>query len=167
MRSHVCKFLYLSIVQNSLLDLKVIIHLHPIMPELQREGLNGMNLSKKKFDFKSTYEYILGLDEKIRFVGIINDLGRLVYGGMRPGVISLENETESVKMYMEFALISKLHTDFDSKLGEVLYSMTVRKKIKMLSFPVLDHLIRLSLETDADHERIIANILAYLKKIQE
>ena len=116
-------------------------------------------------NYKKIYEYILGIDDKIRFVGIINDLGRLVYGGMRPGIMSLESETESIKIYMEFALISKLHTDFDSKLGEVLYSLTVRKKIKMLSFPITEHIIRLSLEKDADHEKIVNNVLDFLKMI--
>ena len=121
---------------------------------------------KEITDYKEIYEFILGIDDRIRFVGIINDLGRLVYGGMRPEVMSLESETESVKMYMEFALISKLHTDFDSKLGEVLYSLTVRKKIKMLSFPCDKHIIRLSLEKDADHEKIINNVLSYLKPLE-
>ena len=121
---------------------------------------------RETMDYKRIYEFILGIDDKIRFVGIINDLGRLVYGGMRPGIMSLESETESIKIYMEFALISKLHTDFDSKLGEVLYSLTVRKKIKMLSFPVTDHIIRLSLEKDADHEKIVNSVLDFLKKIE-
>ncbi|VFJ12458.1 DUF6659 family protein [Candidatus Nitrosocosmicus franklandus] len=120
---------------------------------------------KEGLNYKEIYEFILGIDKKIRFVGIINDLGRLVYGGMRPGIMSLESETESIKMYMEFALISKLHTDFDPKLGEVLYSMTVRKKVKMLSFPITDHIIRLSLEKDADHEKIIKNVLSFLKPL--
>jgi hypothetical protein len=124
-------------------------------------------IDDKALDYKQIYEFILGLDDKIRFVGIINDLGRLVYGGMRPGTISLESETESVKIYMEFALISKLHTDFDSKLGEVLYSLTVRKKIKMLSFPVSDHIVRLSLEKDADHEKIVNMIVGYLKSLDQ
>ena len=122
---------------------------------------------RKIKDYKQIYKFILGLDDKIRFVGVINDLGRLVYGGMRPGVISLESETESIKIYMEFALISKLHTDFDSKLGEVLYSLTVRKKIKMLSFPVEDHIVRLSLEKDADHEKIVNMILGFLKSVDK
>ena len=126
-----------------------------------------IKLVDKVLDYKKIYEFILGIDDKIRFVGIINDLGRLVYGGMRPGVLSLESETESIKIYMEFALISKLHTDFDSKLGEVLYSLTVRKKIKMLSFPIGDHIIRLSLEKDADHEKIVDMILEFLKSLDK
>ena len=124
-----------------------------------------MNVLTKdtKLDYKAIYDYIVGLDQDIRFIGLIDDMGRLVYGGMRPGKISLESETESIKIYMEFALISKLHTDFDSKLGEVVYSLTVRKKIKMLSFPVKGgHIIRISLEKEADHEKIVNAILIYL-----
>lgn len=115
-----------------------------------------------KLNYKAIYDFIVGLDPDIRFVGLIDDMGRLVYGGMRPGKISLESETESIKIYMEFALISKLHTDFDSKLGEVVYSLTVRKKIKMLSFPLSGHIIRLSLEKEADHEKIVNVIITYL-----
>jgi len=122
-------------------------------------------INDNKLDYKAIYDYITGLDKDIRFVGLIDDMGRLVYGGMRPGKISLESETESVKIYMEFALISRLHTDFDSKLGEVVYSLTVRKKIKMLSFPISGHIIRLSLEIEADHEKIVNGILNYLSEL--
>ena len=115
-----------------------------------------------RLDYKTIYDFIMGLDPTIRFVGLIDDMGRLVYGGMRSGKISLESETESVKIYMEFALISKLHTDFDAKLGQVVYSLTVRNKIKMLSFPIEGHIIRLSLEKEADHEKVVNSVLAYL-----
>ena len=115
-----------------------------------------------KLDYKTINDFIMGLDPAIRFVGLIDDMGRLVYGGMRSGKISLESETESVKIYMEFALISKLHTDFDAKLGQVVYSLTVRNKIKMLSFPIEGHIIRLSLEKEADHEKVVNSVLAYL-----
>jgi hypothetical protein len=121
-----------------------------------------MLINDNKLHYKAIYDFIVGLDPDIRFVGLIDDMGRLVYGGMRPGKISLESETESIKIYMEFALISKLHTDFDSKLGEVVYSLTVRKKIKMLSFPISGHIIRLSLEKEADHEKIVNSIITYL-----
>jgi hypothetical protein len=119
-----------------------------------------------KLNYKAIYDYIIGLDQNIRFIGVIDEMGRLVYGGMRPGKISLESETESIKIFMEFALISKLHTDFDSTLGEVVYSLTVRKKIKMLSFPIMGgHIVRLSLEKEADHEKIANAILIYLSAL--
>lgn len=145
-----------------------------LLPYLQRYLMlvEHWNLVKNalnkdaKLDYKAIYDYILGLDPDIRFIGVIDDMGRLVYGGMRPGKISLESETESIKIFMEFALISKLHTDFDSTLGEVVYSLTVRKKIKMLSFPITaGHIIRLSLEKKADHEKIVNAILIFLKTL--
>ena len=117
-------------------------------------------------DFKSIYDYILSLDNNVRFVGFIDDMGKLVYGGMRPGMISLENETESIKIYMEFALINKIHADFDAMLGKVIYSLTVREKIKILTFPVETYIIRISLERQTDHEKILNSILEYLKKTQ-
>lgn len=117
-------------------------------------------------DFKSIYDYILSLDSNVRFVGFIDDMGKLVYGGMRPGMISLETETESIKIYMEFALINKIHADFDAMLGKVIYSLTVREKIKILTFPFETYIIRISTERQTDHEKILNLILEYLKKIQ-
>jgi hypothetical protein len=116
-----------------------------------------------KVDFKLMYDYILNLDSNIRFVGFIDDMGKLIYGGMRNGVISLEHETESIKLYMEYALINKIHADFDAMLGKVVYSLTIREKIKILTFPLENYIIRISLEIRADHDKIVDLVLKYLK----
>ncbi|MBA3286077.1 MAG: hypothetical protein H0U27_13610 [Nitrosopumilus sp.] len=116
-------------------------------------------------DFKAMYDYILSLDNNVRFIGFIDEMGKLVYGGMRPGKISLENETESIKIYMEYALINKIHTDFDTMLGKVIYSLTVREKIELLTFPLEKYIIRISLERHTDSQKIIYSILDYLKKL--
>ncbi|MGN6821734.1 MAG: hypothetical protein ACTHJ7_02995 [Candidatus Nitrosocosmicus sp.] len=116
-----------------------------------------------KLDFQSIYDYILSLDNTIRFIGFIDEMGRLVYGGMRPGVFSLEHENESIKLYMEYALINKIHSDFDKDLGKIIYSLTIREKIKVLTFPLGQHILRISLERHADHDKIINMILDHLK----
>ncbi len=118
-----------------------------------------------KMNFKSMYDYILSLDKNVRFIGFIDEMGKLVYGGMSPGKISLENETDSIKVYMEYALINKIHTDFDEKLGKVIYSITVREKIEILTFPIEKYIIRISLERNTDYAKILFSILDYLKKI--
>jgi hypothetical protein len=117
-----------------------------------------------KMDFKSMYDFILSLDQNVRFIGFIDEMGKLVYGGMRPGKISLENETESIKIYMEYALINKIHTDFDTRLGKVIYSITVREKIELLTFPIENFIIRISLERNTDSQKILYSILEYIKK---
>ncbi len=115
-----------------------------------------------KMDLKSMYDHILNLDNNIRFIGFIDTLGKLVYGGMRPGIISLNSETESINLYLEYALINKIHSDFDTMLGKVIYSVTVREKIKILTFPLEKYIIRISLERQTDHEKILNSILEYL-----
>lgn len=115
-------------------------------------------------DFKPLYDYILNLDNSIRFVGFIDDIGRLVYGGMKPGVLSLEGKIDSINLYMEYALINKIHSDFDSTLGKIIYSLTIREKITILTFPLEQHVLRISLERQSDHDKIINSILDYLKK---
>jgi hypothetical protein len=67
---------------------------------------------------------------------------------------------------MEFALINKIHADFDAMLGKVLYSLTVREKIKILTFPVDTYILRVSLERQTDHEKILNSVLDYFKKQQ-
>ena len=117
-----------------------------------------------EINFEPLYNFLLNLDEKIRFIGFIDEMGKLVYGGMRPGIISLERETESIKLYMEYALINKIHSDFDSMLGKIIYSLTIREKIKILTFPLENYVLRISLEKDTDHEKILNSILEFLKK---
>src|SRR5919107_98275 len=117
-----------------------------------------------EINFEPLYNFLLNLDEKIRFIGFIDEMGKLVYGGMRPGIISLERETESIKLYMEYALINKIHSDFDSMLGKTIYSLTIREKIKILTFPLENYVLRISLEKDTDHEKILNSILEFLKK---
>jgi hypothetical protein len=118
-------------------------------------------------DLKLIYDHVINLDDKIRFVGFIDEMGKLVYGGMRPGVTSLERETESIKLYIEYALINKIHSDFDPMLGKIIYSLTIREKIKILTFPLEKHVLRISLEKDADHEKILNSILDNLKKVNQ
>ncbi len=50
-----------------------------------------------------------------------------------------------------------------SMLGKVIYSLTTREKIKILTFPMEKYILRISLEIQTDHEKIIKLILEYLK----
>jgi hypothetical protein len=47
---------------------------------------------------------IMGVDSKIRFVGIINEMGRLLSGGIRPGIKPLIEESARQTLFMEVAL---------------------------------------------------------------
>jgi hypothetical protein len=60
-------------------------------------------------------------------LGIITKMGRLVAGGMRPDLGSLEDKEGSSKLYVQFALMSEMRKDFDDIFGKAIYSFTERE----------------------------------------
>jgi hypothetical protein len=106
-------------------------------------------------------EKIYSINQQIRFAGVITKMGRLVAGGMRPDMKSLEGKDDSSKLYVQFALMTEMRKDFDDIFGKAIYSFTEREKIKLASFPLNDnHILRVSIEKkEKDHAQIIQSIL--------
>lgn len=106
-------------------------------------------------------ERIYSTNQHVRFAGVITKMGRLVAGGMRPDLESLEDKEDSSKLYVQFALMTEMRKDFDDIFGKVIYSFTEREKIKLASFPLDDnHILRVSIEKkEKDHAQIIQGIL--------
>ena len=86
----------------------------------------------------------------IRFVGVINRMGRLAAGRFRSGVRSHLDDKEDRSAYMQLALEIFLGEQFDGKLGEVEYTLMRRKKIVVVCVPVGEHVILVSAEPDVD-----------------
>jgi hypothetical protein len=116
-------------------------------------------------NFEKLSNDIFSLSSDIRSVIVIDKMGKLVAGGMRQGVTSMEEKENSQKLYVEFALRSVMREEFDREFGKTIYSFSEREKIKLASFPLNnDHnLLRISMEKEADHTKIIDNILKILR----
>jgi hypothetical protein len=113
-------------------------------------------------DFDKLCDRIFAADRSIRFAGMIDKMGTLVAGGMRKGIKPLEPREDRRKLYIDYALRSAMRSDFDQKYGRVVYTLSEREKIKIASFPYGDHLILISIEKKAQHDRIISKILKLL-----
>src|SRR5439155_9485833 len=87
-------------------------------------------------DFNATCKNVLDLDDKIRFAGIINEKGKLVAGGLRSGLKSLEDPKDDEMLFMELALRVKMRQEFDKQLGTVKFSLSMREKVIVMSFPL-------------------------------
>jgi hypothetical protein len=96
-------------------------------------------------------------------------MGKLIAGGMRQGVKSMESTVDSQKLFVEFALRSMMREEFDEEFGRTVYSFSVREKVTLASFPLDNHhILRVSIQKDEFHYyeimesilRIIANINA-------
>ena len=102
---------------------------------------------------------------KMRFVGIINKMGKLVVGKFKKGVTSYLNDKEDGMAYMEFAMEVFLREEFDEKLGTIDYVLSKRKKINVISMPLGEYLILISTEPDAEVESIVQKTYDIFRKI--
>lgn len=115
-------------------------------------------------DWKSTSKHILSLP-KIRFIGVINNMGRLILGNYKKGIVPIA-EIDQYKMCMEHALELFMKKDLDSTLGPLDYIISKRKNITIITIPVNNYLVLISAEAKTKIEPIIENILQRLNQLR-
>jgi len=83
---------------------------------------------------------ILESDEKILLVAIINSKGRVVEAKMRDDRVTKDLTDQKREMFfMQIALKSAMHRDFDGEFGLTKYAYSIREKISTLSFLLNDY----------------------------
>ena len=99
-------------------------------------------------NLKDLCDDVFALSSAIRSAIVIDKMGKLVVGGMRQGINSMEQKEDSQKLYVEFALRSAMREEFDKEFGKTIYSFSVREKIRLASFPLDNHhhILRVSME---------------------
>lgn len=117
-------------------------------------------------DYIQLYDRIMGIDSKIRFVVIVDLEGRKMSGGQRDGIsnhLSPDDERQSIRHAID---AWKLRMHFTGSIGKGKYAFAEYEKIKRITIPVDDkHLIYMTVETDADHTRIIGQILLEIQTL--
>jgi len=115
--------------------------------------------------WKSTSKYILSFPE-IRFVGVVNNMGDLVVGDYKKGIVPIA-EIDQYKMCMEYALELFMKKDLDDTLGTLDYIVSKRKNVAIITIPVNNYLVLISAEPHAKIELIIEEILEALSDMQQ
>ncbi|HEX2471594.1 MAG TPA: hypothetical protein VHJ59_02470 [Nitrososphaera sp.] len=117
---------------------------------------------------KEICNQVLQLDKSIRFAGIANNMGTLIAYKLREGLVPLLNEEELQNSIMKTVLRMKTREDYEPKLGDVIYTFALYKRVKRASIP-LDHpdlaVLTMSFDMAADQDSIIMDkILPVLKQ---
>jgi hypothetical protein len=117
---------------------------------------------------KEICNQVLQLDKSIRFAGIANNMGTLIAYKLRKGIVPLLNEEDLRNNIMKTVLRMKTREDYESKLGDVIYTFAVYKRVKRATIP-LDHpdlaVLTVSFDMAADQDSIIMDkILPVLKQ---
>lgn len=97
----------------------------------------------------------LSNEDKIRHVGVINNLGKLIAGGFKTGTSPLLDTGKIAMTYMQMQLDFKMRQELDEVLGPIDYIASRRTKQLIISVPIGDNLVLISAEPDADDRKII------------
>jgi hypothetical protein len=108
-------------------------------------------------------EKIIKLDSNIRFVGIVNGRGEVVEGGFQQGIEPLLNGTEEQQMYLQSLSNVMTLQKYSDKLGKVRYSMTEHDKVTLMTFPLGDGILCLSVTPRANLNRIRDKVAKVIK----
>jgi hypothetical protein len=123
-------------------------HLFPLQELSQVEKIASFDKKCKK----------MLCEDGIRFIGIINNMGRQIAGGYKKGIMPLVDDEEHM-MGIQHALGYVLITDFDESLGSVEYITAKRKKVIMITIPIKNHIILMSTERNVNSEEIVKKII--------
>ena len=102
------------------------------------------------------------IDSKVRFAGVINSRGRLVAGGMVISKKRLGDRKRDEMLYMELALRVKMRSEFDDDLGKVKFSLSFREKLIVMSFPMKNDVLFVSMDKKMSFDKIPFKILKLL-----
>ncbi len=94
-------------------------------------------------------------ENKVRHVGVINELGRLIAGGFKKGTSPLLEAEKISMIYMQMQLDYKMRKELDELLGPIDYIVSRRTKQLIISVPIGNNLVLISAEPDADDKEII------------
>ncbi|MCV0392584.1 MAG: hypothetical protein K5790_04725 [Nitrosopumilus sp.] len=115
------------------------------MPILSAEDLKKLDEQCQK----------LSEEEKVRHVGVINELGHLIAGGFRKGVTPILSKDRIKMVYMQMQLDFNMRQELDDVLGTIDYIASRRTKQLIISVPVGENLVLITAEPDADDKKII------------
>jgi hypothetical protein len=103
-------------------------------------------------------------DHNIRFLGIVDSMGRQIAGGYKEGLVRLVDDEEH-KMCIQHVLGFVLTKDLDESLGEVDYLISKRKKVCMITIPLQKYVLLMSVERNANVERIVEKTVKLFENI--
>lgn len=105
------------------------------------------------------------MDKHIRYATIFDMDGTIKYSGHRDDVSSLLTPEESKKSLQQAISAWKSRNEYVDKIGKGKYVLAAYEKIKRITVPLDDeHLIYITTEADADHDKIIKKTLDMKKE---
>jgi hypothetical protein len=114
---------------------------------------------------------VLSLDDKIRFSGIVDKTGKLVFSEQREGLSPLLTGQETQQSIAQSFMKMAMRKLVEKKLGKIIYAIAVYEKTVRASIAIDNYfsskysVLALSFDKEADCQRIILEkVLPFLKQ---
>ncbi|MDQ3888452.1 MAG: hypothetical protein M3251_04185 [Thermoproteota archaeon] len=111
----------------------------------------------------SLCDRIMKLDRSIRFVGVVNNSGEVIEGGFKQGIEPLLNGTDEQQMYIHSLSNLTMLQAYSNRLGLVRYSLTEHEKVTLMTFPLREGILCLSVMPKANMNKIRDKVMKVLK----
>jgi len=117
-------------------------------------------------DYTEVCNRIFNVNRDIRFVGVVNKSGKLIAGGMREGLESLDDEIHFKRWLNQISIRREMYEMFDKLYGKTRFAYVEREKIKQLTFylPVSTILVTLQPSVSANGAVDVAESIAQILK---
>lgn len=109
---------------------------------------------------------ILALDSLIRFAGVMEKSGHLYAGAQREGIEERLRGRNSEISYTQSAYIVDLRKMFTPELGNLNSVAYIYDKVKLINFPVKDHLLVISAEPGVKVDELSERIFKYITSVE-
>jgi hypothetical protein len=106
-------------------------------------------------DHEKICKKILALHDNIRYVGVIDDAGLLIAGGMRKGIDSILDQTNEELYLAQTVLRKSMRERFDDTMGKARFAYIEREKISILTFYMNKRILLVTLEPNVDSHTAI------------
>jgi len=104
--------------------------------------------------YQKMFKKIFKFDRSIRYASILDKNGRLIYGGMRKGVRSLEPKDEELRLMAHIVSESGTRDTWDIYFGKTIFTIVKRENVTLMVFPFKNRLIFLTAEPDFSFQQI-------------
>ncbi len=87
-------------------------------------------------------------DRRVRYAGILDEIGRLIAGGMKRGIPSLEPQSEDLRLIANITIQLSTDKTWDKYFGKTQYTFIKREKVNVLTFHIGNKMVLVSTEPD-------------------
>lgn len=98
--------------------------------------------------------WIFKFDRRVRYAGVLDDTGRVIAGGMRKGISSLEPASEDLRLMANLTIQIGTDKTWDQYFGKIQYTLVKREKVTMLLFGIGRELLLITTQPDFDLDQI-------------